>query len=70
MDHTKVESTNLESVSYDTDSNSLEIKFKKTGATYTYKNVNEQEYNELMQAKSKGKYFNRVLKHKHFTRGG
>ena len=32
---------------------------------YQYFQVSEQEYNELMNAQSHGKYFNRVIKNKY-----
>lgn len=54
MEMTKVESSNIEAIGYETDV--LYIQFK-TGDLYSYSPVTEEMYNELMAAESKGKYF-------------
>lgn len=56
MDHTSVTSSNLASVGYDPDSETLEITFKSSG-TYVYFGVPHSAYAGLMSAYSKGSYF-------------
>lgn len=61
---TQVESSNLYSVGYDPTKQVLEIQFKRgkgpdavPGDVYRYFDVPETEYDNLMAAESKGKYF-------------
>ena len=61
MDRTPVQSSNLASVGYDSDNMVLEIEFLK-GGIYQYSNVAEQIYNDLINASSKGKYFDQNIK--------
>jgi hypothetical protein len=56
MERTPVTSSNLASVGYDEDSQSLEVEFKG-GALYTYTGVPQSEYEGLINADSKGGYF-------------
>ncbi len=51
-----VASSNLASVGYDRDSQTLEIEFL-SGPIYQYYNFPENLYDELMRASSKGKFF-------------
>lgn len=60
MERKIVQSSNLDSVGYDAKEKLLEIKFK-WGGTYQYLNVPEEIYQELMSAKSVGKYFNQNI---------
>lgn len=57
MNRTPVQSSNMAEVGYDAPSMTLEIQFIKSG-TYHFFDVPELVYVELMQADSKGKYFN------------
>lgn len=53
----RVKSSNIHSVGYDSTHKVLQVEFLN-GSIYQYYNVPENVYNELMQASSKGKYFN------------
>jgi hypothetical protein len=57
MDRQSVASSNIASVGYDTNSETLEIEFLKGGAVYQYYNVPDVEYDRLINADSVGKYF-------------
>lgn len=61
MNRTDVESSNLLSVGYDQATATLEIAFH-SGSVYQYTNVPLEIYQELMQASSKGQYFNHEIK--------
>ena len=61
MNRLKVESSNLASVGYDESTQTLEIEFNQ-GAVYQYSEVDKEVYDELMEADSKGKYFNSEIK--------
>ena len=52
----EVTSSNIESVGYDNDEQTLFVKFK-SGTTYSYSEVLVEIYDEMLQADSKGKYF-------------
>jgi hypothetical protein len=54
-------STMLKSVSYGTDTHEMTVVFAG-GKSYTYKDVDQNIYNELISAKSAGKYFNSIKK--------
>jgi hypothetical protein len=53
-----VNSTNIDSVGYNADTQTLIVKFKVSGQTYEYLNVPQTLYESLMTAESKGKYIN------------
>ncbi len=61
MERIAVDSTNLESVGYDSQSLVLEIEFKR-GGIYQYYDVPEYLYVELMGAGSKGTFLNENIK--------
>ena len=61
MERTPVQSSNLASVGYDSASMILEIEFLK-GGIYQYLNVPSDIYNGLMNAGSKGTYFDQNIK--------
>ncbi|KZX11337.1 hypothetical protein MBORA_15820 [Methanobrevibacter oralis] len=61
---TPVSSSNLESVGYDPSTETLRIKFLKSGL-YEYYNVPQDVYDGLMAASSKGKYFHNNIKDKY-----
>jgi hypothetical protein len=53
-----VNSTNIDSVGYNADTQTLTVKFKGSGQIYEYLNVPQTLYEGLMTAESKGKYIN------------
>lgn len=57
-----VDSSNIEAVGYDPDSQQLYVQFLKSGATYVYYDIEEWIFQELMQADSKGTYLNNQIK--------
>lgn len=61
IEMTYVDSSNIEAVGYDPSTNDLHIQFLKTGL-YVYHNVPQDIFDELMNADSKGSYFNRNIK--------
>jgi len=61
MERTHVESSNIESIGYDPDSETLEIEFIK-GGLYQYYNVPEYVHGELMSASSHGGYLSSSIK--------
>lgn len=61
MDRTRVSSSNLASVGYDAQTQTLEIEFLD-GGIYQYYSVPENRYTGLMNASSKGEYFDAFIK--------
>lgn len=61
MDRQRVSSSNISSIGYDVDSNTLEIEFHD-GGIYQYHGVSEGVHNSLMSAGSHGKYFINFIK--------
>ncbi|RZK45139.1 MAG: KTSC domain-containing protein [Hymenobacter sp.] len=61
MTRIPVTSSNLSSVGYDDNSQTLEIAFR-SGGIYQYSYVTATVYQELMDASSHGKYFDRCIK--------
>lgn len=57
IERIRVKSSNIHSIGYDRGTNILQVEFLN-GSVYQYWNVPEFVYQELMQASSKGKYFN------------
>ncbi len=55
---TPVQSTNILSIGYKADTQTLIVKFRVSGQTYEYLNVPQTLYEGLMTAESKGKYIN------------
>lgn len=64
MQRTSVSSSNVASVGYDPESSTLEIEFNN-GAIYQYFDVNENIYNELLNAGSVGGYLASNIKGKY-----
>lgn len=58
---TRVNSSNVESIGYDTPSQTLRIKFNY-GGIYDYLNVPAAVYQLMLVAPSKGKFINEKLK--------
>ena len=61
MNRIRVVSANVHSVGYDAGAGTLEVEFT-SGSVYQYFDVPESEYEGLMSAGSKGRYFNRNIK--------
>jgi hypothetical protein len=61
MEREPVSSSNLTSVGYDAESETLEVEFKNTGV-YQYFNVPPFMHERLMSADSVGKFFNAEIK--------
>ena len=61
MERISVNSSNVSSVGYDADSQTLEIEFNN-GGVYQYSGVPESVYQGMMGADSKGKYFHANIK--------
>ena len=57
-----VDSTNVESIGYDSDSHNLYVRFLKSGDTYIYYSVDEWVFQEFMDSDSKGGYLNTNIK--------
>jgi len=56
-----VSSSNIRSIGYDSESQTLEIEFHN-GSVYSYFDVPESIYNALMSASSHGSFFHRHIK--------
>jgi hypothetical protein len=59
-----IESSNLKSAKYDTDSKNLGITFNN-GSIYEYNNVSWELFTKFRMAKSQGKYFNENISKSH-----
>ena len=64
MEREYIQSTNLKSIGYDSNSSTLEVEFIN-GAIWQYYDVFESTYYELKSASSVGKYFNANIKGSH-----
>jgi len=60
MQREQVISSNVVSVGYDTDTQTLEVEFKS--GVYQYYNVPQSIYDEMIKAESVGKYLNVYIK--------
>ena len=61
MERIEVTSSNLLSVGYDPETETLEVEFR-SGGTYRYSGVPISEYQALMGAASHGSYFHRNIR--------
>ena len=61
MEREPVDSSNIATIGYDVDSQTLEIEFL-SGGVYQYFDVPEQIYEDIMSADSAGKYLNTNVK--------
>lgn len=61
MDRVPVESSTLASVGYDATNLMLELEFR-SGEVYQYSAVPHRFYRELLDAESKGSFFNRHIR--------
>jgi len=69
MDRKSVTSSNISSIGYDKETQTLEIEFKG-GSVYTYHDVSPAKADELMNAESHGKYFHAHIRNAHsFSKG-
>jgi len=57
-----VESECISEVGYYEPLGILEVRFKRSGQKYTHKDVPKKVYEDFMDAKSKGEFYNRVIK--------
>ena len=57
-----VESSSVEAIGYDKNTQQLHVRFLKSGATYAYYDVDEWVFDEFRQAESRGRYFNDHIK--------
>lgn len=69
IERTPVESSNLLSAGYDSETKTLEIQFKdgkdaqaKPGAVYQYHDVPSSVWDDFQGAESKGRYFHQAIK--------
>lgn len=62
MDRQTVSSSNIASVGYDPDTETLEVEFLKNGRIYQYYNVPEFMFERLLEAPSVGVFFNAEIK--------
>jgi KTSC domain len=62
MERQAVSSSNIASVGYDPNSETLEVEFLKSGKVYEYYNVPAFMYERLMEAPSVGVFFNAEIK--------
>lgn len=62
MERQPVSSSNIASVGYNPESETLEVEFLKTGKVYEYYNVPTFMYERMLQAPSIGIFFNTEIK--------
>jgi len=56
-----IDSSNIEAICYVEDARELQVRFLN-GSTYSYADVPQEIYEELLNAPSKGSYLNRMIK--------
>ena len=62
MEYNKVDSSMIDLVGYDADTEVLEVRFINTGLTYEYYEVSKKVYKQLMESGSKGSFMrNNIL---------
>jgi hypothetical protein len=62
MERKAISSSNISSIGYSPNFETLEIEFLKTGKVYEYLNVPQFMYDRLMEAPSQGVFFNAEIK--------
>lgn len=62
MKMVKVESSNVESIGYDEETQVLRVQFKGGGKPYDYTPVSREEYQSALSAASVGGYINANIK--------
>jgi hypothetical protein len=60
----KVESSAIEALGYDAESQTLHAQFRSSGEMYLYPNVSEREYQALLAAPSIGGHFAKHIRNK------
>ena len=69
MDRKSVTSSNISSIGYSPETQTLEIEFKG-GGVYTYHDVDQAKADALMNAESVGKHFHAHIRNAHsFSKG-
>lgn len=58
----EVESTSIEAIGYDGQPHELYVRFRESGRSYAYWEVEEEVFEKFLGAASKGNYFNREIK--------
>lgn len=66
MKRTPVDSSNLDSIGYDTGMRTLKIEFN-TGSVYQYFDVPEEVYERLLDSASLGSYFHHYIRNKYMN---
>ena len=61
MDRSNVASSNIDSIGYDEETETLEVEFHN-GTIYQYYNVPSNLHDQLMQEGSKGRFLNTYIK--------
>ena len=61
-DYIQVESSNIDSVGYDSEEKFLYVRFRGSGSLYRYANVEPEVVDRLIGARSIGKEFHRTIK--------
>ena len=61
MERYSIASSNIASIGYDADTDTLEVEFL-SGAIYQYYNIPQNMYDQLVQAGSKGRFLNTYIK--------
>lgn len=67
MNRQPVSSSVIRSVGYEAETRTLELEFC-SGQIYHYSDVPEMKYQDLMQADSKGSYFNKCIRYLYPTK--
>lgn len=62
VDMVAVRSSNIESIGYDTEAQELHVRFLRMPGVYVYPGVPESLYQDLLSARSKGKFFHRYIR--------
>lgn len=62
MKRKPVKSSQIKSVGYNANSNTLEIEFANGGTVYQYANFSPDDFKALMAAESIGSHFHKVIK--------
>jgi hypothetical protein len=67
MNRTAVTSSNIRSIGFEPESETLEVEFK-SGGLYQYANVPKSLFDRFMAASSKGRFFDQYVRDKFRTR--
>ncbi len=57
-----VNSRTIDAVGYDAEARELHVHFSEADATYVYRGVEPEVYQNLLDAESKGQYLNEAIK--------